>query len=204
VLRGSYSTLVGEDVHWFCGLVRPVVREHRRTNPIAKQNPRGPSCCTGRGLFPLTSPGFTDEVRYSPTLLGYPKRAGKREAIDPARVAPTYVEADYKIGATTRRACRSIGVRVENRSGAYAAARLKVTIADTCSFASGTAYREGRRKRLCRRNGVSSAWDTGGCLPRYRVCLRLGRERRLSMNTPRLNAQANREGERQKSVHDPL
>jgi hypothetical protein len=58
----------------------------------------------------------------TPELLSYPKRAGKREAIESACVAPTYAEAGYEVGATAGRASRSIGVRVENRSGAHAAA----------------------------------------------------------------------------------
>jgi hypothetical protein len=58
------------------------------------------------------------------TSLSYPERAWKLEAVDPARVAPTYVEAVYEVGATTGCASRSIGVRVEYRGGANDAARL--------------------------------------------------------------------------------
>jgi hypothetical protein len=56
------------------------------------------------------------------TLLSCPKRAGKREAIESACVAPTYVEADCKVVATTVRASRSINGRIENRSSARAVA----------------------------------------------------------------------------------
>lgn len=130
--------------------------------------------------------------------MSYPQCAGKRKAVDSARIAPTYVEAGYKVGATTGRASRGIGVRIENRSGAYAAARLKVTVANAYSFASGPAYRRRRRKRLRGWNGVSCPRNTGACLPRYRIRMRLGRESRLRMNNRRLNAERNREREPQK------
>ena len=54
--------------------------------------------------------------------MNYLKLAGKREAIKSAYVAPTYVEADYKVVAAMVRARRSISVRIENCSGADAAA----------------------------------------------------------------------------------
>src|SRR5262249_60553073 len=51
MLRGSYSALKEEHVCWFCGLVRPVLRERRRTNPIAKQNPEKPRLLQRPGLL---------------------------------------------------------------------------------------------------------------------------------------------------------
>src|SRR5215472_12534103 len=51
MLRGSYSALKEEHVCWFCGLVRLVLRERRRTNPIAKQNPEKPRLLQWPGLL---------------------------------------------------------------------------------------------------------------------------------------------------------
>ena len=65
-------------------------------------------------------------------------------------------ETGLELATAARAAARDIGIRIECRSGAYAAAGLKVVVADAQALASGTAHRRRGLERLSWQNRISS------------------------------------------------